>query len=104
MLDKDGTVYIPRKDSNFTMLSKKEERKVLSNLQDIGDDVFLQTDHLEANELFVAAMDAYRGYFADNPDDNDMRPLLIGAYQNLKLDNLRKSEARRYQAALEEDF
>ena len=49
-------------------------------------------------------MDAYRGYFADNPDDNDMRPLLIGAYQNLKLDNLRKSEARRYQAALEEDF
>tara|TARA_B100000676_G_scaffold123249_1_gene122829 strand:+ start:3576 stop:4520 length:945 start_codon:yes stop_codon:yes gene_type:complete len=104
VLDKDGTVYIPRKDSNFTMLSKKEERKVLSNLQDSGDDVFLQTDHLEANELFVAAMDAYRGYFADNPDDNDMRPLLIGAYQNLKLDNLRKSEARRYQAALEEDF
>ena len=82
----------------------KEERKVMSGLQDRGDDVFMQTDLLEANELFVAAMDAYRGYFADNPEDNDMRPLLIGSYQNLKLTNLQNSEARRYQSALEEDF
>ena len=104
VLDNDGTVYIPRKDSRFTMLSMKEERKVMSGLQDRGDDVFMQTDLLEANELFVAAMDAYRGYFADNPEDNDMRPLLIGSYQNLKLTNLQNSEARRYQSALEEDF
>lgn len=104
VLDNDGTVYIPRKDSKFTMLSEKEERNVLAGLKDRGDDVFLQTDLLEANQLFIAAMDAYRGYFADNPDDNDMRPLLIGSYQNLKLSNLQDSEARRYQAALEEDF
>jgi len=54
--------------------------------------------------MYVAAMDAYREYFQQNPDDNDMRPLLIQSYQDLKLSNLRESEARLYNAALEEDY
>ena len=54
--------------------------------------------------MYVAAMDAYREYFQQNPDDNDMLPLLIQSYQGLKLSNLRESEARLYNAALEEDY
>jgi hypothetical protein len=49
-------------------------------------------------------MDIYRDYFTENPDDNDMRPLLIQSYQGLKLSNLRENEARLYNASLEENF
>lgn len=104
VLDKDGTVYIPRSDSSFTWLSKKDEKALKKNLMRAGDDVFIATDLLEASNMAVAAMDAYREYFSENPDDNDMRPLLIGSYNDLKLTNLKDSEARLYNASLEEDF
>ena len=104
VLDKDGTVYIPRKDSTFTWISGKEDKAVAATLDTLSDDVFMQTSFLEENGMYVAAMDAYRGYFQENPDDNDMRPLLIKSYNDLKLTNLKQSEARLYNAALEEDF
>ena len=104
VVDKDGTVYIPNKDSSFKMLSEAEEAKVLDMVNQVGDDIFLETTILEENDMYVAAMDAYRNYFQENPEDNDMRPLLIQSYQQLKLSNLRESEARLYNAALEEDY
>ena len=104
VLDNDGTVYIPRKGSEFTWLSKSEQKAVKSQSRKLDADVFELTDYLEQQGLFVAAMDAYRGYFADNPDDNDMRPLLIKSYNDLKLSDLKESEARLFQASLEEDF
>ncbi len=104
VLDNDGTVYIPRKDSAFTWIDKKQEKKVMTAMKDYGDDVFLKTNLLESENMFVAAMDTYREYFNENPDDNDMRPLLIQSYQDLKLSNLRENEARLYNASLVEDF
>lgn len=104
VMDKDGTVYIPRRDSKFTMISAADEKKVMKDLKAAGDDIFIKSSILESNEMHVAAMDNYREYFSENPDDNDMRPLLIQSYQDLKLSNLRESEARLYTASLEEDF
>ena len=104
VIDKDGTVYIPRKESSFVVIDEAGDQKLTQDLSMFADDVFMQTNYLEENGLHVAAMDAYREYFQDHPDDNDMRPLLIQAYQELKLSNLRESEARLYNAALEEDF
>ena len=104
VLDKDGTVYIPRKDSKFVWISDEESRKIQVDIEDLQDDVFLVTDYLESKKLYVAAMDAYRAYFAENSDDNDMRPLLITSYHDLKLTDLQKNEARLYTASLEEDF
>lgn len=104
VLDKDGTVYIPRKESRFTVLTGAQEKEITDMLHQIGDDIFLSTNLLEENGMYVAAMDAYRDYFQENPEDNDMRPLLIQSYQDLKLSNLRESEARLYNAALEEDY
>ena len=104
VLDNDGTIYIPRRESNFTVMTAEEEKEVMDLLEQIGDDIFLETNLLESNGLYVAAMDAYREYFRENPEDNDMRPLLIQSYQDLKLSNLRESEARLYNAALVEDF
>lgn len=104
VLDNDGTVYIPKKDSEFTWLTKSEQKAIKAQAKKLDADVFELTDYLEQQGLFVVAMDAYRGYFAENPDDNDMRPLLIKSYNDLKLSDLRESEARLFQASLEEDF
>ena len=104
VFDKDGTVYIPKADSKFQVMSADKENELVAVLEQIGDDIFLETNLLEEQGMYVAAMDAYREYFQQNPDDNDMRPLLIQSYQVLKLSNLRESEARLYNAALEEDY
>jgi len=104
VLDKDGTVYIPNDDSKFQIMSAAEEKELAAVLAQVGDDIFLETNLLEEKGMHIAAMDAYREYFQENPDDNDMRPLLIQIYQDLKLSNLRESEARLYNAALEEDY
>jgi hypothetical protein len=104
VMDKDGTVYIPKKDSTFTWMDDKAEKKIMDSLSRTEDDAFLASDVLESQNMYVAAMDTYRSYFSENPDDNDMRPLLIKAYQELKLSNLRANEARLYTASLEEDF
>lgn len=104
VLDVDGTVYIPKSDSKFTWISEDSEAKILSDMETYGDDAFMVTNMLETNKMFIAAMDVYRDYFSENPDDNDMRPLLIQSYQDLKLSDLRENEARLYNASLEEDF
>jgi len=104
VLDNDGIVYIPKKDSSFSWINSSDEKKIMSSIKGHGDDIFLSTDLLESEKMLVAAMDTYRAYFNENPDDNDMRPLLIKAYQDLKLSNLKENEARLYNASLEEDF
>jgi hypothetical protein len=104
VLDKDGTVYIPRGESTFVWLDNKAEKAVMSSVGDVQDDVFMVASVLEEQNMFVAAMDRYREYFNENPDDNDMRPLLIQSYQDLKLSNLRESEARLYNASLEGNY
>ena len=104
VFDKDGTVYIPKAESKFEVMSNDKEDELNAILEQVGDDIFLETNLLEEQGLYVAAMDAYREYFQQNPDDNDMRPLLIQSYQVLKLSNLRESEARLYNAGLEGDY
>lgn len=104
VLDKDGTVYIPRSDSDFIWLDAKGEKAVMKALEVAGDDAFIKSGILEDKNMYVAAMDSYREYFNDNPDDNDMRPLLIQSYHDLKLSHLKESEARLYTASLEENF
>ena len=75
----------------------------MAKLKLAADDVFVVADLLEAQNMFVAAMDKYRAHFAAYPDDNDMRPLLVQSYQDLKLSNLKDSEARLYNAGLVPD-
>jgi len=104
VMDKDGTLYKPRKDSKFVWIDGKAEKAIMKDLEAVSDDVFMQSGLLEEKGLHVAAMDAYREYFEENPDDNDMRPLLIQSYQDLKLTDLRENEARLYNAGLEGDF
>ena len=104
VLDRDGIVYIPRRDSSFTMLTDTEEAQVLLMLDEVEDDILLKVDILEDQGLFVAAMDTYRSFFKENPKENELRPLLIQSYQLLKLSNLGENEARLYNSILQEDL
>ena len=98
---KDGAVvYAPKRDGTLIWLSDDEESAYLASEEamrkDSGGDDFLIAAHRDQNGLKVPAMRAYRKYFAANPDDNDMRPMLIKAYFDLKLKNLRVKEAGVY--------
>ena len=95
-------VYVPRAQSKLTVMTLDQEKEVMNAIEQIDDDVFLEANLFEENGLYVAAMDVYREYFSENQEDNDMRPLLIQSYQNLKLTDLRENEALLYNAMLEE--
>ena len=95
-------VYVPRAQSKLTVMTLDQEKEVMNAIEQIDDDVFLEANLFEENGLHVAAMDVYREYFTENQEDNDMRPLLIQSYQNLKLTDLREKEALLYNRMLDE--
>lgn len=74
----------------------KEEQQLRE--QSGGDQIVLAAFY-EDKGLKVAAMDAYRAYMAENPEDVEMRALLAKAYADLKLDELRNGEALAFQSA-----
>lgn len=61
-----------------------------------GDD-FIVANLLDQKGVSVAAMDLYRHYFDVYPDDNEMRPLLIRIYHQLKLSDHKQQELLIYQ-------
>ncbi len=88
--------YTPRRDSKFAWLSQEQEIEIQASLAQYQDDVFAQAGILESHDLLVAVMDSYRVYFSEQPDDNDMRPLLVRSYSKLGLTALQDKEARRF--------
>lgn len=88
-----------RRFSTFTLLDDKAEAPILAAIADAGDDLLVQTAIYEENGLHVAAMDAYRDYFQEYPEDFELRGLLWSSYRTLKLRDLMNLEARLYQAA-----
>lgn len=100
----DGSEYTQRKPSTFVWLDAEQANGIREQVGTVGDDVFVAAAIYEANGLHVAALDAYREYFSQNPDDNDMRPMLVNSYQALKLSDLRHKEAVVFQKAREDDY
>ena len=92
------------KEGQIVWLSPAEDQALSADVAKIkaavpGDD-FAVANLLDAKGVTVAAMDLYRKYFEANKDDNDMRPLLIKAYNDLKLHELREKEAQVYNEKL----
>lgn len=89
------------KPSTLHWLSADEAAKLADQEQKIraqGDDILLAS-FLEDHGLVVPAMDTYRAYIAQNPDENDLRPLLIKTYNDLHLNDLKNKEALAYTAS-----
>jgi len=94
--DKDGVVH---------WLSKADDQALADAVAKIravnpGDD-FSVASLLDSKGVTVAAMDLYRKHFDANKDDNDMRPLLIKAYNDLKIKAARQREALLYNEQLQ---
>lgn len=99
--------FKPRRDGKILWLSSAEEKSINDATQTVDKvtqgDKFLLAAHLEAQGLSVPAMDLYRQHFQENPDDNDMRPILIQTYHDLKLSDLKKREAVIYNTMLADE-
>ena len=88
------------KDGTLVWLSADEDKALNDAIAQVksttADSTFASASLLDEKGLLVAAMDLYRKHFAENKDDNDMRPLLIRAYYELKLADLKQKEALLY--------
>ena len=100
VLDNGKVAQEAEKDGTIAWLSPDQDKALADSLAKVKaaapGDFFAQANFLDEKGLTVAAMDLYRKYFAANKDDNDMRPLLIRAYYELKLNDLKQKEAELY--------
>lgn len=107
-LMKDGkAIYEQKKNSKLIWLGGSSLSTFNQGLKAVkaaapGDD-FLIANYMEEQVMAVAAMDMYRKYFTENADDIDMYPMLIKAYHDLKLKDLKKEEAVKYNLMLDAD-
>ncbi|MEI6238832.1 MAG: hypothetical protein WCR51_00445 [Planctomycetia bacterium] len=88
------------KEGSLIWLSTADDKTLAESIAKIRaidpNDDFSVANLLDEKGVAVAALDLYRKYFDENKDENDLRPLLIRAYSELKLDELRQKEALTY--------
>jgi hypothetical protein len=91
-------VYAPRRPGTLTWLAGAEAEALHQAVQarkadPNQNDVFSLAEVYEEAGLLVPVMDLYRDFFQAYPAENEMRPLLIKAYHDLKLMDLKEKEA-----------
>jgi len=102
---KDGqVVYHPPRRNTLYVLSDHEQADLLEEKQFIEEinpeNRFLLGNYMEEKGLIVVAMDEYRRFFEQNPDENQMRPYLIKIYNDLKLKELKLAEILKYNTVM----
>ncbi|MCE9631605.1 MAG: hypothetical protein K8S94_12935 [Planctomycetia bacterium] len=104
ILENGQKVGEAEKAGSLTWLSAADDRSIAKAIGEIRNadpkDDFSVANLLDEKGLAVAAMDLYRSYFDANSDDNDMRPLLIRAYNELQMVQLRQKESLNYNTKL----
>jgi len=99
-MEGDRKAVEAEKEGTIRWLSAAEDQALAQSVAKVKaadpGDVFAVANLLDEQGVSVAAMDIYRKYFGDNKDDNDMRPLLIRTYYELRLSTLRDKEAQIY--------
>ncbi|CAA7617200.1 conserved exported hypothetical protein [Candidatus Terasakiella magnetica] len=100
VMDGSQKVAEADKEGSIIWLSAAEDKALGESIAKIRaispKDDFSVANLLDEKGVTVAAMDLYRKYFDENKDDNEMRPLLIRAYNELKLVELKQKEALLY--------
>lgn len=88
------------KDGGLTWLSDADDAALAAAAAKAksapGADDLAAAGVLDSAGVFVGAMDLYRRHFAEDPDDDGMRPLLIRVYHELGLSAEQKKEAATY--------
>ncbi len=88
------------KGGTIVWLSADEDKALTETIAKVKsafpNDPFAEASVLDEKGLSVPAMDLYRKHFAEDKDDNSMRPLLIRVYYDLGLSDLKHKEALLY--------
>lgn len=72
----------------------------ISEIQNtFGEESFMLGSFFEKQEMWVAAMDQYRIYLQENPDELEMTPYLFRVYKKLKLNTVYKKELEAWKEA-----
>ena len=79
---------------------KKVDDSIATLQKEYPDNLFMLGNYYEDQKLFVAAMEQYRQYLKDNPDEIEMAPYLFRVYKKLKLDKTYQVELDEYKAQL----
>lgn len=105
VMDGANKVAEAEKEGAIMWLSAAQDKALADDIAKIKaaapSDDFAVANLLDSRGVTVAAMDLYRKHFDANKDDNDMRPLLIKAYNDLKLKGPRQREAQLYNEMLQ---
>lgn len=105
VMEGDKKIADAEKAGTLIWLSAAEDKALGDDLAKVkaatGSDDFTAASLLDSKGVTVAAMDLYRKYFDVNKTDNEMRPLLIKAYNDLKLKDMRQKEALVYNEQLQ---
>jgi hypothetical protein len=87
-------------------LNREEQREfdnsISTILETYPDNAFMLGSFFEKKKMWVAAMDQYKKYLADNPDEIEMTPYLFRVYKRLKLTRTYKEELNRWTVAMKE--
>jgi len=79
---------------------KSDVSSKITEIQDtFGEDSFMLGSFFEKQEMWVAAMDQYRLYLEENPDELEMTPYLFRVYKKLKLNGIYKKELEAWKVA-----
>jgi hypothetical protein len=77
-----------------------EFEKTVKEIQNTyGEDSFMLGSYFEKNDMWVAAMDQYKLYLEENPDELEMTPYLFRIYKKLYLEGVYKHELEKWKAA-----
>jgi len=92
------------KDRVVEWLNPADAHKTRKTVKSINENYpgnsFMLGSFYEKEEMWVAALDQYKAYLTENPDEVEMTPYLFRIYKKLKLKNLHKKELEEYKKAL----
>lgn len=94
------------KDHTLTWIEGSKAKALADEINDVksiyGDNAFMLGSLFEKREMWVAAMNQYNQYLADNPDEIEMTPYLFRVYKKLKLERKYKKELASWQDSMNE--
>ncbi len=87
-------------------MKKKQQGKLQKDIMNIkqtyGETSFMLGSFYEKKGMWVAAMDQYKEYLQENPDEIEMTPYLFRVYKKLRLNNIYQKELTEWKTAMTE--
>lgn len=79
---------------------KDDYQQTVKKIEEMyGQDSFLLGSYYENQDMWVAAMDLYKKYLDENPEEVEMAPYLFRVYKKLQLDEVYKEELAEWKLA-----